>query len=202
MIATLRGEITVVSTDEVVVEAGGVGYRVRMSAAGISSLPASGEVFLHIFTNVREDALELFGFADIDEKRLFILLNSVSGVGPRLGLNILSGASCVELCRAIVSGDTAALIRLQGVGKKTAERLCLELKDKIDFVPVAESVPSVAAIPSDSVAADGVSALINLGYPAPAAKQVVNALRERLGEDAFAALSLEDLLRESLRSMA
>jgi len=203
MIATLRGKVIHLDADQIVIEVGGVGYRVRMSAAGIRALPPSGEVFLHTFTNVREDALELFGFADPDEKRMFILLNSVSGVGPRLSLNILSGSSCADLCRAISSGDIAALTRLQGVGKKTAERLCLELKDKIDFVPAGAAPVAVDDdIPADAVTADGISALVNLGYSTTAARQAISALRERLGAEAFCDLSLEELLREALRSMA
>ena len=146
MIASLRGEVLFVDADQAVIEVGGVGYRVRMSAAGLAGLPESGEVFLHVFTSVREDAIELFGFTDPDEKRMFVLLNSVSGVGPKLALNILSGASCADLHQAIVGGDVAALTRLQGIGKKTAERLCLELKDKLDFVPQAPAAMPAARI--------------------------------------------------------
>jgi len=203
MIATLRGEIISVDADEVVVEVGGVGYRVKMSSASIAALPPSGEVFLHIFTNVREDALELFGFSDSAEKQMFIRLNSVSGVGPRLSLNILSGASTADLSRAISSGDTASLVKLPGVGKKTAERLCLELKDKIDFVPAAAGAPSAnAGSVAGLLADDVISALTNLGYSANDAEQAVAAVRKRVGDDGFADLSLEGLLREALRSKA
>ncbi len=132
MIATLRGILAHKQPDRVVVDVHGVGYEVLVPARTCHRLPAAGEeVFLFIQTNVREDAITLYGFGEQEEKELFLLLNTVSGVGPKLALAILSGIGAGELCRAIGGRDMARLTALSGVGKKTAQRLCMELADKV-----------------------------------------------------------------------
>ena len=202
MIATLRGKVLFVEADQAVIEAGGVGYRVRMSASGLASLREGEEAFVHVFTAVREDAIELFAFSDPDEKRMFMLLNSVSGVGPKLALAVLSGASCLDLHRAMSSGDAAFLTRIPGIGKKTAERLCLELKDRLDFIPQGQAPAPAAAAPASPAFDDAVSALVNLGYPQAAARAAVEAVRGEAGEEDFAAMGVEEMIRRALRSMA
>ena len=144
MIATLTGKVLVKGLDRVVIDVAGVGYEVFVTTDTLTRLPdLSEDAFLHIYTQVREDAIVLYGFMDVDEKKMFLYLTSVSGIGPKLGLAALSGMRVSELCRAIVARDVKLLTTLQGVGKKTAERICIELKDKVgslaaggDFEPV------------------------------------------------------------------
>ncbi len=204
MIASLRGILAHKSPDNLIVDIGGVGYEVRFSPTGMHRLPEIGEeVFLHIYTSVREDALDLFGFLEAKEKEMFILLTSVSGIGPKVGLNILSGMAPGDLASAISTSDLGRLTKLPGVGKKTAERLCVELKDKVQFIPAAESAvisPAMVA-PDDQQSADVISALVNLGYPPANARKALERIRETAGEDEFGNLSLEELLRLALRSL-
>lgn len=206
MIATLRGELIFRQKDRIVVDVRGVGYEVLCTEAVLYALPEIGaEVFLYIQSEVREDSITFYGFLDGDEKRLFLKLKSVSGIGPKLALAILSGVRPAELVRAIMAEDVTYLKRLPGIGKKTAERLCLELKDKVEFIPEAMSGAggvSLAPVREEGIAADVVSALVNLGYPRASARMAVEAVRRLMNEDEFAALSLETLLRQSLRSLA
>lgn len=203
MIASLRGIVQFKYQDRIIMDVHGVGYEVSMPESALFSVPDEGhEVFLYIHSHIREDAFLLFGFFDGQEKETFQLLLSVSGVGPKLALAILSGVTPADLSRAVSADDIGRLTQISGVGKKTAERLCLELKDKVDFIPASESVP-VGTGPGDVKAEntlmdDAVSALMNLGYPAANAQEAVAgiyALRE--GE-----VELEDLIRLSLRSLA
>ncbi len=203
MIASLRGIVQFKYQDRIIMDVHGVGYEVSMPESALFSMPDEGhEVFLYIHSHIREDAFLLFGFFDGQEKETFQLLLSVSGVGPKLALAILSGVTPADLARAVSAEDIRRLTQISGVGKKTAERLCLELKDKVDFIPASESVP-VGKRPGDvktesSLMDDAVSALINLGYPAANAQEAVAgiyALRE--GE-----VELEDLIRLALRSLA
>lgn len=207
MIACLRGELLAKTTESLIVDVYGVGYEVFISRFNRERLPETGrEIFLYIHTEVREDALNLFGFPDLDEKRMFLLLLGISGVGPKLALNILSGMGVVELGASIRAGDLGRLVRIPGVGKKTAERLCLELKDKVDFLsvrsePVAGS-DHLDAESEDQRGADAVSALVNLGYPAARAKEALKAVRLRTAPEVFGAMRLEELLRQALRALA
>ncbi len=203
MIASLRGIVQFKYTDRLVVDLHGVGYEVFMPESGLFALPDTGhEVFLHIHSHIREDAFLLFGFYEAQEKQTFQLLLSVSGVGPKLALAILSGISPAELARAVSADDIGCLTHISGVGKKTAERLCLELKDKVDFSPAAAR-PSTGrgrgeTRDENDVMDDAVSALVNLGYPATSAQEAVAAIYAlRDGE-----VGLEDLIRLSLRSLA
>ncbi len=189
------------------VDVAGVGYEVHFPEAHHHRLPRLGEeVVLQIHTVVREDAISLYGFLDAAEKELFLLLMGVSGVGPKLARNILSAATPAEISRAIAAGDVGRLKQLPGVGKKTAERLCLELKDKVDFLPLGITpTPPVATSPEvfcDQPSRDALSALMNLGYPAVRARQALEQVRQQLGEEAYGALALEELLRAALRGLA
>jgi len=206
----LKGNVLLTSPDRAVIDVGGVGYEVFLSADGVARLPEKdGPVFLHIHTHVREDAIILYGFWEREEKELFLILNTVSGIGPKLGLAILSGMRVGELCQAIVGEDIARLTTLQGVGKRTAERICVELKDKVGHllgtVPGREGgggkAPVVSPAASGAVA-DTLSALVNLGYPDPVARQALTAVKKRVGETVFSAMRVEELIRETLRTLA
>jgi holliday junction DNA helicase RuvA len=211
MIATLKGNVLLTGSDRAVIDVNGVGYEVFLSTDGVARLPESGSpVFLHIHTHVREDAIVLFGFQELEEKELFLILNTVSGIGPKLGLAILSGMRVAELCRAIVGEDIARLTTLQGVGKRTAERICVELKDKVghlqgtlpergEGVGVASSKTLTAA---SGAVADTLSALVNLGYPDPVARQALTTVKRRVGDVEFSAMPVEELIRETLRTLA
>lgn len=206
MIATLTGTLFEKHPGHAIVDVGGVGYEVLISVRTYDRLPGNGdEVFLHVYTSVREDAITLFGFAHHEEKELFLLLNTVSGVGPKLSLGILSGISASELCEALSMKNISRLTTLSGVGKKTAERLCVELQDKVaHFV---SHVPGEGAelldaqdIEGDNVQ-DAVSALVNLGYPQNTAWQALRKVQKGQ-EKPITELSVEDLIRQTLRILA
>lgn len=206
MIATLSGKVLIIQGDRIVLDVSGVGYEVFLTTETLSRIPEKGnEAFLHIHTQVREDAITLFGFLEEGEKEMFLTLKSVSGIGPKLALGVLSGIKVVELCRAISEGDVKRLTTLQGIGKKTAERLCVELKDKVASVSgesdAADSSVINTVSGASSTVSDTLSALTNLGYPDPVARQALSAVKKRLGEDVFNSMGVEDLLRETLRSM-
>ncbi len=175
MIAHLRGILLEKHPNQVVVETGGVGYDVTIPVSTYSALPElDTEVKLRIHTHVREDALALFGFSSVEEKVLFEKLIVVSGIGPTLAIKILSGLNAPDLINAIRSGQTERLVRVPGVGKKTAERMVLELKDKLDgIVPGAAGTPSNAPISLSAVESDVLSALLNLGCQRGAAEVAI-----------------------------
>lgn len=196
MIAQLRGQVLRKTPQEVVVDVGGVGYRVLIPVSTFYRLPGEGDtVSLLVHTHVREDTLSLFGFATAHEQTLFARLIEVAGVGPKLAVNILSGIEAPELTHALRAGDLARLTRVPGVGRKTAERLIVELKDKM---PAAEAASEAAPAPGGAGAKeDLLSALVNLGYSrGEAEKGVDRALRD--GDTG----RFEDLLRRALRAMA
>ncbi len=207
MIATLAGKVLIKATDRVVIDVGGVGYEVFLSSDGISRLPEKNqEAFLHIHTHVREDALLLFGFLEEEEKEMFLILKTVSGIGPRLAQAILSGMRVDELCRAIRTQDVKRLTGLQGVGKRTAERLCMELKEKVGHLGTtgdsgARILGPVGAA-AGPIISDVLSVFINLGYPEPLARQVLTTVKRRVGDERFAALTLEEMIKEGLRTLA
>jgi len=171
MIAHLRGRLLSKQPQQAIVEAGGVGYDVAISVSTYTALPAEGaEVALYIHTQVREDTLALFGFLSRDDKRLFEKLITVSGVGPKLAITIQSGLPADRLIPALRAQDHATLTRIPGVGKKLAERLAMELKDKLeDFTSAA--TPAIAA--AGPAGEDVLSALVNLGYQRPAAQKAI-----------------------------
>jgi len=171
MIAHLRGKLLAKHPNQAIVETGGVGYDVTISVPTFSDLPAiGGEVTLHIHTHVREDLIALYGFLRPAEKRLFEKLITVSGIGPKLAITILSGMAADEMVSAIRGNDIARLTRIPGIGKKTAERMVLELRDKLPAEGVAESavMPAMSAVEEDVL-----SALINLGYQRAAAEHAL-----------------------------
>jgi holliday junction DNA helicase RuvA len=199
MIAHLRGKLLSKKASHVVIEAGGVGYGVSIPVSTFYDLGDIGsDTALHIYTHIREDALVLYGFRTEQEKSLFEKLIGVSGVGPKLAITILSGLETAELIPAIQRGNVERLVHIPGVGRKTAERLILELKDKLAnlVLETATSATSPAAAGS-GVEDDALSALINLGYARPAAE---NALREARTESPDGDFEL--LLRGSLRVLA
>ena len=204
MIAALRGKIIQKSPGLAVVDVAGVGYEVQLSLRTWEALPELGEeVQLLVQTIVREDAIALYGFAEAGEKALFLLLIGVSGIGPKLALIILGGLGVVELQAAIAGRDVTRLTSVPGVGKKIAERLCVELAEKAGSLGSSPGmVPSGAGTGSagqSSPQADAASALVNLGY---AEQQVWQVLRTLEKETEYAGFSVEDWLRHALRRLA
>jgi len=172
MIAHLRGKLLAKHPNQAIVETAGVGYDVTISVPTFSDLPAAGaEVALHIHTHVREDLIALYGFLRPSEKLLFEKLITVSGIGPKLAITILSGMAADEMVGAIRDNDVARLTRIPGIGKKTAERMVLELRDKLpEAGPAAPAVP-----PLNATEEDVLSALLNLGYQRAAAEKALAA---------------------------
>jgi Holliday junction DNA helicase RuvA len=196
MIGQLRGLLADKRPNQVLVDVEGVGYLVQVPLSTFASLSElHTEVTLLIYTHVREDALALYGFLSSREKHFFELLISASGVGPALALKILSGMTVEELVPAIRASDFARLTRIPGVGRKTAERIVVELKDKLETIAVEAEKPS-AASPA-GVEADVVSALVNLGYDARAAESAVTEAQREAGAGSF-----EKLLRSSLQALS
>lgn len=173
MIAHLRGRLFSKQPHQIIVDAAGVGYDVAISVSTYTSLPAEGaDVALHIHTQVGEDTLALYGFLDREDKRLFERLITVSGVGPKLAIKIQSGLPADRLVAALRGQDHATLTRIPGVGKKLAERLALELKDKLEDMAIAAAPAMAAAGPA---AEDVLSALVNLGYQRASAEKAIEA---------------------------
>lgn len=194
MIAHLRGRLLSKTSQSAVVEAAGVGYEVTISIPTFTALPAEGnEVALLVYTHVREDALALFGFTTATEKRLFEKLLSISGIGPKLAITVLSGLPPERLIAAIHGQDHATLTRIPGVGKKTAERIVLELKDKLK-----ELAPTTVAGAATPVSEDVLSALVNLGYPRALAQKGVESSLARTPD---AGKDFETLFRASMAAM-
>jgi Holliday junction DNA helicase RuvA len=205
MIASVRGTLLERGEGYVVVEASGVGWLVQVTTGTMVALPAVGnEVQLHTRHVVREDAQQLFGFAERDELKLFDLLIAVNGVGPRIAIAVLSGLSPAHFARAIRDENLAAITAVPGVGRKTAERLVVELRDKLAFLPMA-AAPAAAGgtaarerkpkvLEKNERFEDAIAALVTLGYPAAQASDAVRRVSEDAGEGA----SAEDLVKRSL----
>ena len=192
MIAHLRGKLISKHPNQAIVEAAGVGYEVNISIPTFSALPSLGaEVALFIHTHVREDAFSLFGFLRGDEKQLFEKLISVSGIGPRLAITILSGMHTDAMIAAIKGNNIASLTRIPGIGKKTAERMVLELRDKLEGFGVPAAAAAVSPVEEDVI-----SALINLGYQRPLAEKALDRLGAGAGE------SFDRLFRKALAVLA
>ena len=195
MIAHLRGKLLAKHPNQAIVETGGVGYDVTISVPTFSDLPALGsDVALFIHTHVREDALALYGFLRSSEKLLFEKLITVSGIGPKLAITILSGMAADEMVGAIRGNDVARLTRIPGIGKKTAERMVLELRDKL---PQAGPISVPATTPASAVEEDVLSALANLGYQRAAAEKAL-ALASRNGKSG----SFDAMFREALAALS
>ena len=194
MIAHLRGKLIFKQPGQAIVEAGGVGYDVTISVPTFTALPSLGaEASLHIHTQVSEDQIALFGFLERVEKRLFERLITVSGVGPKLAIKMLSGLSSERTVQAIRGQDHAQLTRIPGVGKKLAERLVVELKDKLDDFAVAPAQTGGVQGPAVD---DVLSALVNLGYQRPAAEK---AIEQAIAKDKAVAADFDGLFRGALK---
>lgn len=184
MIGSLRGKVLVKRPDDIIVEAGGVGYQVSVGLNTLSELPSEGkEVFLYIYTHVREDALHLYGFPTEQEKRVFTTLLGISGIGPKVALSIISSIPHEDFLKAVEAEDIAMLTRVPGLGKKTAHRIVLELRGKL---PRAEQ-------PRDRVFEDAVSALVNLGYKKTDALGAVEKAYNKGHQE------IEKLIKEALK---
>lgn len=195
MIAHLRGRLLVKHPNQAIVETGGVGYEVTISVPTFSQLPGVGkDVALHIHTHVREDAISLYGFLQPAEKQLFEKLITVSGIGPKLAITILSGMPADEMVGSIRGHDVAKLTRIPGIGKKIAERMVLELRDKLP----SETFGEVAASPAPSVMEEDVlSALMNLGYQRQAAERALTTVSKNGKDGPF-----DVLFREALAALS
>ncbi|MDP2855112.1 MAG: Holliday junction branch migration protein RuvA [Smithellaceae bacterium] len=198
MIALLSGKIAYKGISHIVVDTQGVGYRVFIPLATFYELPEAGEmVTLHIHTSVKEDAIHLFGFYTLQERDLFQLMISVSGIGPKIAMGILSRISARELLAAISGGNLAKLITVPGVGKKMAERLILELKEKAikkmaaDQIPVTDPKQKL----TEMIREDVLSALVNLGYKANAARDAL----DKVSRDTEGELAMDQLLKKALK---
>jgi holliday junction DNA helicase RuvA len=195
MIGYLEGTLKTLDATQALVLAGGVGYEVHISLATYYRLEGKRDVSLLIYTHVREDALMLYGFATTDERHAFEKLISISGIGPTLAQKILSGIDPPDLADAIARNDTRKLSSIPGVGKKTSERICLELRDKLTI-----AVPSTPAAPTRSSIDDDVqSALVNLGYRPKDAEVALTKARQDLGTDAEFSTVLKAALRQLTR---
>jgi Holliday junction DNA helicase RuvA len=194
MIGRLTGKIVCCSPDQVLLDVAGVGYEVRIPLSTFYTLAAGGggSISLHVHTHVREDALQLYGFASSDERRAFEQLISISGVGPRLALAFLSGIGTEELKAAVVRRDRERLQRIPGVGKKTADRVLLELRDKMGTDEI-DGRPDDSPAGSAAVRGDAVSALVNLGYSRQVASRAVGKAL-----DGDPAGNLESILKAAL----
>jgi len=202
MIAFLRGHLLIKTPQYTVIDVHGVGYKVFIPLSTFPKLPShQEEVTLHTYTNVREDAIQLYGFLSTEERDFFIteerdffiMLLTISGIGPKMGLNIMSGPSLSDLMEIVDQGDVKRLSMIPGVGKKTAARIVLELKEKL--VPLS-SLDEKRGIDT-KIATDALSALMNLGYPRVQAHEAI-----RVAGEVFQEMSLEELLREALKKLA
>ena len=193
MIAKISGTLEHKVPGEVIVDVAGVGYQILIPLNVFYRLPeVGGTISLHIHTHLREDALQLFGFMEQEEKHIFLLLNGVAGIGPKLAINILSGIPVEELARALKEGDHLKLLSIPGVGKKLAERMIVELRDKMLRVPSAET----GRADGSQLTRDAVSALVNLGYRQGEAERSVQEVA-RQGET-----TLAEVLKEALRRLS
>ncbi len=201
MIAMLSGKIAYKGISHVVVDAQGVGYRVFIPLTTFYALPEADQaITLHIHTSVKEDAIHLFGFYTREERELFQLMISVSGIGPKVALNILSGISSAELLEAISAGNLTRLMAIPGIGRKMAERLILELKEKVMKKMAADAIPAADAKQkqAEMMREDALSALMNLGYKAGAARDALEKAARDLKEEP----AMDQLLKKALEILA
>lgn len=197
MIALLTGKIAHKSPEYIILDVNGVGYRVQIPFSTYYELPDTGaQISLTIYTHVKEDAISLYGFRTPAEKSFFQLLISVSGIGPKMGKDILSNVQVDELAAAITRGDLARLSAVPGIGKKTAERMILELRDKVLKMELAAPVSDgERAVPAAGIEEDVASALINLGYKEAVVKKTLSEMR--IAPDA----SMEEALKQALKAL-
>jgi holliday junction DNA helicase RuvA len=200
MIAALTGRLAFKSPSQVILDVQGVGYEVFIPLSTFYSLPDINEsASLRVHTHLREDAIQLFGFLTATEKDAFILLTGISGIGPKLALSVLSTLSVTDLVSAIQAGDMDKLATVPGIGKKSAGRIVLELKDKVERLQAVPAVvPTVTDDHSSRVHDDALSALVNLGYRAQEAKDII----KRISQSQSSPIPLKDLIRETLKELA
>lgn len=199
MISYIRGELAALDKEKVIVDVGGVGYGIYMPGQAMALLPPTGsEVKIHTYLNVREDAMQLFGFLTRDDLEIFKLLIGVSGIGPKGGLSILSKLSPDDLRYAVLAGDVKAISAAPGIGKKTAEKLIIELKDKLDIADVLDHAigndSAPAAFSDSSIQSEAVQALVALGY---GSTESLRAVKQVTLENP----TVEDLLKEALKNL-
>ena len=203
MIAQLTGKLAQKQPNTIIIDVGGVGYEVTIPVSTFYELGEPGtEVSLRIHTNVREDAIQLYGFWTAREKALFLQLTSVTGIGPKLAITMLSGMVARELIQAIRNNDLARLTTIPGVGRKTAERLVVELRDKLAKMTIEAAEPEAAtaqdtAGDGEAMRDDTVAALVALGYPKPVAEKAVGAALGEAGER-----TIQALLRRALKRLS
>ncbi|TDQ16497.1 Holliday junction DNA helicase subunit RuvA [Algoriphagus boseongensis] len=197
MIAYLSGKLVFKDPTYVIIDVGGVGYQVKISLQTFSKIKDEEQIKLLTFLHIKEDAHTLYGFKEESEKRLFLLLISINGVGPNTGLMILSSLSTEEIEHAILSNDVGTIQAVKGIGAKTAQRIILELKDKIGKSGTSDpSIPLGFLNPSNKIREEALQALITLGFPkAVAEKNIAQILKKTTGE-----ISLEDLIKASLKT--
>ncbi len=200
MIASLAGILRFKSPGHITVEVNGVGYRVFIPLSTFYELADEGSpIALHVYTAVREDAIHLYGFRTPEEKQLFELLLSVNGIGPKLAIGLLSGISSADFIRAVFTEDRQTLTKIPGVGKKMAERMILELRDRvIKLDPQEAREEARAERPLEAVREDALSALVNLGYKKSAAKMVLDRVLDEAGDG----LALEEVLKRALKELS
>ncbi len=198
MIAQIRGHLVEKNPGSIIVEANGIGYRIFVSLNTFYDLPESPEVVrMYTHTHVREDLFHLYGFSTLLERELFQILISVSGIGPKLAINILSGISAGELLRSLSAGDLTRLVSVPGVGRKTAERMILDLREKARQTESRMTLPKISPASPGGMAEDIISALVNLGYKkSQAEKAVESVLQEKPGA------KLEEALKATLKVLA
>ena len=201
MIALISGKIVYKGISHVVIDAHGVGYRIFIPLPTFYELPEAGQIItLHVHTHVKQDAINLFGFYTVQERDLFQLMLSVSGIGPKMSMNILSGISVQEMLRAISSGDVRKLISIPGLGKKLAERLILELKEKVVKKMMAEEMPAIDNQQkiNEIIREDVLSALINLGYKSNMAQAALDKVLYTSAKE----LAMDQLLKKTLKILS
>lgn len=200
MISYISGELAAIEKEKVIIDVNGVGYGIFMSGQAIGRLPHIGQVVkIHTYMNVKEDAMQLFGFLTADDLNVFKLLIAVSGIGPKGGLNILAQLSADDLRFAVAANDVKAISAAPGIGKKTAEKLILELRDKLKLEEALEHIgqaPDNAAAPEGDMQADAVAALVALGY---GSTEAVKAVRQ---VPVSADMGSDDVLKQALKYMA
>ncbi len=198
MIGQLTGKLIHKTPTETIIDVGGVGYQVHVPVTTFDQLPEVGETAtVYTYLHVREDALQLYGFSTKQDKEIFRKLITISGVGPKLAQTVMSGLSYDELTRAIQQGNVAQLNKIAGVGKKTAERLVVELRDKLAEVQLAEEPTGIKTL--DNIQAEALLALTTLGYSRNASE---NALRNALAEYNGENVSIEELIKAALRKLS
>ena len=201
MIASLSGTLTTKTPQDVIISVHGVGYQLFIALSTYFTLPdINATVQIFVSTHIRNDTIQLFGFATTEEKQAFSLLTTISGVGPKLALSALSTLSVPDLCTAIESGDIETLGSIPGVGKKSASRMVLELKDKTTRIMIADpQQPSASPTePTNFLQEEAASALINLGYRTPEVNKAINLALTKISET----YELEDLIRTTLKELA